>query len=104
MHKDFELLFHSHETRNLDLPINDDASGTAGLAVVNDEDNRLMEDTTETLVGNQDASGLNVGDLQCVQFKWKDEIIESINSIVRTYLLMPSRQIIYHFDESGRTI
>ena len=71
MRKDFELLFYVQETRNLDLPIDDNASGTAGLAVVNDEDNRLMEDTTETLVGNQDATGLNMGDLQCVQFKWK---------------------------------
>jgi len=71
LHKDFELLFHVQETRNLDLPIDDNASGTAGLAVVNDEDNRLMEDTTETLVGNQDATGLNMGDLQCVQLKWK---------------------------------
>ena len=71
MHKDFELLFYVQETRNLDLPIDDTASGTAGLAVVNDEDNRLMEDTTETLVGNQDATGLNMGDLQCAQLNWK---------------------------------
>ena len=71
MYKDFELPFHVNETRNHHLPIDDDTSGTAGLAVVNDEDNRLMEDTTKTLVGNQDATGLNVGDLQCVQLKWK---------------------------------
>jgi len=65
------LLFHVNETRNLDLPIDDDTSGPAGLAVINDENNRLMENTTETLVGNQDATRLNVGDLQCVQFNWK---------------------------------
>ena len=65
------MLFHVNETRNLDLPIDDDTSGPAGLAVINDEDNRLMEDTTKTFVGNQDATGLNVGDLQFVQLKWK---------------------------------
>lgn len=46
------------------LPIDDNTSRAAGIIVVDDQDDRLVEHTAKTLVGNQNTTGLNVGDLQ----------------------------------------
>ena len=55
------LLSHS---RSQNLPIDDNTSRAAGIIVVDDQDDRLVEHTAKTLVGNQNTAGLNMRDLQ----------------------------------------
>lgn len=54
----------SLHSRWYNLPIDDNTSRAAGIIVVDDQDDRLVEHTAKTLVGNQNTTGLNVGDLQ----------------------------------------
>jgi len=68
------LGFHS-ALRITNSPVDDNSSRTAGLVMLDDKNDCLVEDAAEALVGNQDATGLNVGDLKCVPIRKENESI-----------------------------
>lgn len=54
------------------LPIDDNTSRAAGIVVVDDQEDRLVEHTAKTLVGNQNTAGLNVRNLRPMQGTERD--------------------------------